>query len=116
MRDLQHLNRWREMKPPHGWAGDETCGMFWIPSPVDSSPMRILASQGEGWDHVSVSRKNRLPNWKEMDHIYRMFFKEDEVAIHFHVPEKQKVNFMPTCLHLWRCQSETPKLPPIELV
>ena len=29
------------------------------------------------WEHVSVSTKNRTPNWYEMDFIKDLFWKED---------------------------------------
>ena len=70
----------------YGFEGDETCGAFSVPSPVDRQPLVILASSAGGWDHVSVSRKNRCPNWAEMEHVARLFFRTDETAVQFHVP------------------------------
>lgn len=86
----------------YGNVGDETCGVFEVPSPIDHAPLRVIASSGEGWDHVSVSRRNRTPNYPEMQVIYRLFFREDETAMQLHVPETDHVNCHPNCLHLWR--------------
>jgi hypothetical protein len=78
--------------------------------------LRIQASCEEGWDHVSVSRKNRPPNWGEMSFIHRLFFVDGETAMQLHVPRDNHVNIHPHCLHLWRPQKEQIPLPPKELV
>lgn len=106
MRNLNLLDVFRETGPDvvrlWGFVGDETCGMFHLPSPIDRSPLRVIASSGEGWDHVSVSRQNRCPNWPEIEHVKRLFFKEDETAMQLHVPPSDHINCHPYCLHLWR--------------
>lgn len=99
-----------------GWEGDDTCGAFEVPSPVDRAALRVIASCGSGWDHVSVSRQNRCPNWKEMSHIARLFFRPDEVAVQYHVPQSEHVNMMETCLHWWRWQGGEIPRPPSTLV
>lgn len=86
----------------YGDAGDAGNGVFWMPSCVDGAAMRVIASDGEGWDHVSVSRKNRCPNWQEMEQVKRAFFRDDETAVQFHVPPADHKNHHPYCLHLWR--------------
>ena len=106
MRDLRSLDRYRDVSARvvahFGSTGDGTCGSFVVPSPIDRAAMRIVASSGEGWDHVSVSRANRCPNWPEMEHVKRMFFGDDETAMQLHVPTTDHVNCHPHCLHLWR--------------
>lgn len=106
MRDLNTLNRFRRadrhVMEAWGWAGDGTAGMFMIPSPIDQKPIAVVASSGEGWDHVSVSRPTRCPNWPEMEHIAALFFKDDETAMQLHVPAGDHVNNHPYCLHWWR--------------
>lgn len=74
MFNLHLLDRYRFFHPKMGWEGDSTCGAFSIPSPIDGAPLMVIASQGAGWDHVSVSRVNRCPNWPEMEKIRRLFF------------------------------------------
>ena len=109
MRDLTELNRYRRTDASvlehWGWVGDGTCGAFMVPSPIDHAPLVVVASAGmEGtpWDHVSVSRKNRCPNWAEMAHIATLFFRDDETAMQLHVPASDHVNNHPNCLHWWR--------------
>jgi hypothetical protein len=106
MRNLHELDAHRmcgeAVREAYGWDGDETCGAFTVPSPVDRQPLVIMASSGGGWDHVSVSRRNRVPNWAEMEHIARLFFRDDETAVQFHVPPSDHINIHPNVLHWWR--------------
>lgn len=117
MKNLNLLNKFRltgKALPPsyRGWAGDETCGAFVIPSPIDKAALRIIASSECDWDHVSVSRVNRCPNWTEMAHIKALFFDEDETVMQLHVPSADHVNDHPHCLHLWRPQKQDIPRPP----
>jgi hypothetical protein len=73
--------------------------------------MLVVASHGMGWDHVSVSLRNRCPKWHEMEYVKRLFFKEDETAMQLHVPPAQHINCHPHCLHLWRPQNAAIPLP-----
>lgn len=111
---IVEINQNRFKHPMLG-VGDETCGSFLIPSPIDASDMIVIASQGGGWDHVSVSRKKRPPNWPEMEHVKRLFF-GDEVVVQFHVPSRDHVNNHPNCLHLWRPQEVEIPRPPAWMV
>ena len=109
MRNLRALDRYRRtdrhVMENWGWIGDETAGMFMVPSPVDGGLLAVVASNGDGWDHVSVSRPNRCPNWPEMEHIAALFFADDETAMQLHVPASDHVNNHPYCLHWWRPHS-----------
>lgn len=91
-------------------------GHFEINSPVDKAPLRIIASFGLGWDHVSVSRKNRCPNWPEMCFIKDMFFEDDEVVVQYHPSKDNYVNIHSNCLHLWRPQNADIPMPEIRMV
>lgn len=115
MKNLRLLDKYRVSgRKLWGWDGDETCGAFSLPSPVDGGDLRIVASSGEGWNHVSVSRANRCPNWPEMEHVKRLFFHDEETAMQLHVPPKDHINNHPYCLHLWRPQNaEIPRPPSI---
>ena len=82
-------------------------GIFEIP--VLAGIMRVIASAGEGWDHVSVSMANdkkqhqrRCPTWDEMEYAKRRFFKDDETAMQLHVPPAEHISVHPVTLHLWR--------------
>jgi hypothetical protein len=116
MRNLYELDQWRDMSPEvvkyFGSTGGPGDGAFFIPSPTDHAAMRVIASTGGGWDHVSVSRKNRSPNWIEMEFIKRKFFKEDETAMQLHVRPSEHINCHPHTLHIWRPQNVVIPLPP----
>jgi hypothetical protein len=117
VRDLHELDHWRitdakALTHVDGWPGDETCGSFVIQSRVDGADMVVVASNGSGWDHVSVSRKNRVPNWAEMSQIHRQFFKDNEVAMQLHLPVDLHIDIHKFVLHLWRSHTQVIELPP----
>lgn len=120
MRNLSDLDQFRDRSRDvierYGTTGDDTCGRFFLESPIDKAVMCVVASSGEGWDHVSVSRKNRVPNWIEMEFIKRRFFLPHEVALQFHVAEADHINNHVNCLHLWRPLDFEIQLPPAWMV
>lgn len=62
----------------------------------------VIASDMMGWEHVSVSRRDRCPTWEEMCQIKDMFWDEDDCVVQYHPPKEDWVNNHPNCLHLWR--------------
>lgn len=68
----------------------------------ESFELTVIASDGEGWEHVSVSLKDRTPSWKEMCFIKDLFWEEDECVLQFHPPKKEYINHHDYCLHLWK--------------
>lgn len=50
--------------------------------------------------------------FNDMCMIKDLFFNEDEAVIQVHPPKAEYVNFMPNCLHLWRCRYKPMVLPP----
>ncbi len=117
MRDLwlSPVHKYRIVHPTLG-VGDETCGSFSIPSPIDQQQLFVIASCGAGWDHVSVSRKKRTPNWPELEFVRKLFFREGETVMQLHVPESEHVNLHENCLHLWRPQDQPIPTPPSWMV
>jgi hypothetical protein len=102
---------------PFGGMGDTTCGAFLMRGPCGKE-LAILASSGDGWDHVSVSLEKRAPRWIEMDWVKHLFFNDDEVVMQLHVAKKDHINIHPNCLHLWRPHKSAGviPLPPKEFV
>jgi len=72
----------------------------------------VIASDGEGWDHVSVSLRNRCPTWEEMCFVKDSFFDPEETVIQYHPPKSEYVNCHDYCLHMWRPQDVELPLPP----
>lgn len=95
----------------YGNAGDSTCGIFQFKSERGET-IRVIASSGEGWDHVSVSLERRCPTWDEMERVKRMFFEAHETAMQLHVPTEDHISHHPYCLHLWRPTDEDIPRPP----
>lgn len=76
----------------------------------------IIASWGGGWEHVSVSLKNRCPTWEEMCVVKDIFWEESECVVEFHPPKSEYVDIHPYCLHLWKKIGAEYELPPKEFV
>jgi hypothetical protein len=88
----------------------------WFLIPYQGQTLKVIVSEGLGWDHVSVSHRSRCPTWLEMVFIRDLFFRDDETVIQFHVPRADHINVHPYCLHLWRPQSMEIPRPPKEMV
>ena len=93
-------------------------GAFAVPFvvPFKVVVLRVIASNGLGWDHVSVSVENRCPNWREMCFIKNLFFEEEDCVIQYHPPKSKYKNYHDKCLHLWRPHHFEIAMPPIEFV
>lgn len=74
--------------------------------------IRCQASDGEGWEHVSVTiNRDRIPNWEIMCFVKETFWDEEDTVVQFHPPKSQYVNCHPNCLHLWRPTEVTLPVP-----
>lgn len=81
---------------------DGNCGLFAIPLPNSRDELRVIASDGDGWEHVSVSLVNRCPTWSEMCAVKDLFWNAEDCVMQLHPPRSEYVNYHPYCLHLWR--------------
>jgi hypothetical protein len=86
-------------------------GAYEIIGPV--SLISVIASNGGGWEHVSVSVSSRpdiLPGWEEMCFVKDLFWRPEECVLQYHPSEEDYVNIHPSVLHLWRpIDQEIPK-------
>lgn len=107
MSDWAFLNKHRVRSGLY--ASDDSFGfngMFEFALPGEARRIRCLASNGEGWQHVSVSfgsRSKTCPPWELMCRIKDMFWEDTDAVIQIHPAKSEYVNFHPACLHLWRC-------------
>lgn len=85
-------------------------GAFKIP--FKGKYLHVIASNGLGWEHVSVSLDNRCPNWNEMCHVKSLFWEDNEVVMQLHVEKENHINLHPYCLHLWKPIDLKIPLPP----
>jgi len=63
---------------------------------------QVVASDGEGWEHVSVGLPKRTPTWEEMCYIKDFFWDKEDCVVQYHPPEANYVNNAKFTLHLWR--------------
>jgi hypothetical protein len=77
-------------------------GAFLIRSVKLPRVVTTIASDGMGFEHVSVSVFDRCPNWLEMCFIKDLFWDEDDCVMQLHVPKSDWVNCHPFTLHLWK--------------
>lgn len=110
------LEKYRVKTGPTGTdASYGNNGAFFVYNPFGknkSLPMKVLASDGAGWDHVSVSLPDRCPAWDEMNHVKDLFFEPEEIVAQFHPARSEYINNCGFCLHLWRPQAEPLPTPP----
>lgn len=78
----------------------ENNGVFRVP--VEGVILQVIASDGMGWEHVSVSLRKRTPLWEEMCAVKNLFWDTDDLVIQFHPDQDTYKNLHPHCLHLWR--------------
>lgn len=104
-------------------GGDErdgNNGAFMLPASRGDRrvPLFAIASDGMGWEHVSVSPigYKRCPTWEEMAYVKGLFWTDDDCVVQFHPPRREYVNNHPYCLHLWRPTAASIPLPDSLLV
>lgn len=91
-------------------------GAFVVPLKANKQQVHVIASDEGGWEHVSVSRRDRCPTWAEMCEVKDLFFGEDEWVMQYHPARSDYVNDHPFCLHLWRPTGEAIPKPPFWMV
>jgi hypothetical protein len=90
-----------------GYATTSVAGMvgaFMVTGPAGRE-LAIISSGPDkeyGWEHVSVSLRNKTPTWVEMCFVKDLFWDEEEVVMQLHPAKSEYVNYHPHCLHLWR--------------
>ena len=76
----------------------------------------IFASDGMGWEHVSVSvinEQSALPAWDEMCYVKDLFWDKTDTVFQYHPAEKDYVDNA-NVLHLWSpTDVDIPTPPPL---
>jgi hypothetical protein len=78
--------------------------------------LHCQASDGYGWEHVSVSTNTRCPHWDEMCIIKDLFWDEEDCVVQYHPPASKYINNHPYVLHMWRPIDQEIIIPPSYLV
>jgi hypothetical protein len=110
----QHLDEINKYRVREGYYASEdnlVCGMFRIPK--WNKIYRIIVSDEEGWEHVSVSIENKMrcPTWEEMCWVKSLFWEREEVVMQLHPAESENISVHDYCLHLWRPTNQMMPLP-----
>lgn len=85
---------------------DGNNGCFLMNSPEPGWELLFIASDGLGWEHVSVravnGKRSRVPTWREMCAAKDLCWDGEDVVVQFHPRHSEYVNNHPHVLHLWR--------------
>lgn len=76
----------------------------------------VCISRVLGWEHLSVSFKNKIPSWEVMNEMKEMFFRDDEDAFQYHPKKDDYINNNEYTLHIWRPLEGMKQIPPSVLV
>ena len=102
----------------YGGDGDSGNGVFMARSPVHRD-LCMIASDGGGWEHVSVhivKRPSMAPTWDEMCFVKDLFWGDEDVVLQIHPRKAEHVNFHKGTLHLWRSTEHEFVTPPSSFV
>ncbi len=99
---------------------DGANGCFIIPSKIPGRTLQVIASDGMGWEHVSVlgcrGKKTFIPTWDEMCQIKSLFWDDDDTVVQYHPCKEHSINNHPHVLHIWRKIGVEYELPPSVMV
>lgn len=98
-------------------ASAENNGAFRLAPLIAGRSVWVIASDGLGWEHVSVHigngrGKTFMPTWDEMCHVKNIFWDAEDAVMQLHPPQSEWINNHPHVLHLWRPLTAIIPLPP----
>lgn len=104
---------------------DGNNGFFLIPN--DKGLYAVQASDGLGWEHISVSLQRKYkdgtlktlrlcPTWGQMCSMKSVFWDAENIVIQFHPAESDYRNLHEFTLHLWRPVDLMFPCPPSEMI
>lgn len=89
-------------------AADGNNGVFsWT---MPGRKFTAIASDGLGWEHVSVSITHKhhgkveyqMPSWDDMCLVKKLFWDKEDCVVQYHPAASEHVNTHEFVLHLWR--------------
>lgn len=69
----------------------------------------IMVAQENGRWHLSISRKDRYPNWDEIKRARYDHMPKDILVAMLLPPENEYVNLYSNCFHLWEITPDEPQ-------
>ncbi len=95
-------------------------GAFLLASCEPGWRLVCIASDGAGWEHVSVralqGQRSRVPSWREMVLAKGIYWDDEDVVVQYHPRRSEYINNHPHVLHLWRPTAIELVTPPTILV
>lgn len=91
---------------PNGWRELKKLGFFTHRSGLMVICTTDKEKDGNEWLHVSFSYKNKLPSYKDMKIVKKIFIGSKNKAIQVFPSDAEHVNDCPYCLHLFSCLSD----------
>ena len=81
-------------------------GLFIIKYNYDTT-LKCIASDGEGWNHVSVTiNRKECPTWEMMVKVKSLFWSDSDTVLQYHPARAEYIDCHPYCLHLWEPQNK----------
>ncbi len=91
-------------------------GLFYVRASPRLPKLKVIISNGLGWEHASVSAPGRCPIWSEMQWVKEQFWEPEDVVMQIHPADSQYVSYHPYCLHMWRPLDDEIPLPPLWMI
>lgn len=102
MKNIENIkNRLFDVKTKKILGTEIIFGKVIYPQTKSHLTIGISSSEREG-EHVSVSKKKKIPTWEEMCFVKDLCFEDEEIVIQIHPKKSEYVNLHENCLHLWR--------------
>ena len=70
--------------------------------PVSRKVYYVIFTSSLGWEHASVSQRNKTPEWEIMCRVKDVFWSGEECCIEYHPKEEDYINMHEHCLHIWK--------------
>ena len=106
MSDWKFLNQHRMRVGKYGSTPDYGFnGAFGFPLYGEPRRVYAIASDQEGWKHVSVSfgrDATKTPSWSIMCRVKDLFWEPEDWVIQYHPAQSCYINQHPGVLHLWQ--------------
>lgn len=75
---------------------------FWYDDPVTGKRYNCRLHNHDGWEHLSVSGKNKVPSYEIMCKLKDICFKDEETCVEYHPAKSEYVNNAEYTLHIWK--------------
>lgn len=89
---------------PDGWTYKDTRRRL---SVIQSIAPKNYYGDGRTWLHASIAHPDRMPTYRELAELKRLFVGEDRRAIMVLPPKAEHVNIHEHCLHLYCCLDDS---------